>query len=316
MENEPRVHKAPHHFYFDYTDAPKTIEDIIDRINTKKYDNLDDLLKSIEWELVGDDLIEPINVRHFTKCIVDNEVRLDVMRFLNKYAKQYFRQAAETFEYNENVRVATSTALVRESIKSADEYLDLFVDELGFLIDQLENSGEFSGDKFAKQTKRITELEKQVKELQTANHKLQDKVNRFENPAKYGHYIPSELNNRIFREVMNFLQHKQIVLPLYDDSDYGRRVYCYRWYGKKALFGYYVERMNHELELNEARDLLNWQIFEAAIDNYSDIVDEARKAVSKYRKDPKTLLPAKADIIEDAIRYANGEMKNAEIQKL
>ena len=141
MENEPRVHKAPQHFYFDYTDAPKTIEEIIDRINTKKYDNLDDLLKSIEWELVGDDLIEPINVRHFTKCIVDNEVRLDVMRFLNKYAKQYFRQAAETFEYNENVRVATSTALVRESIKSADEYLDLFVDELGFLIDQLENSG-------------------------------------------------------------------------------------------------------------------------------------------------------------------------------
>ena len=190
MENEPRVHKAPHHFYFDLTDAPKTIEDIIDRINKKKYDNLDDLLKTIEWELVGDDLIEPINVRHFTKCIVDNEVRLDVMRFLNKYAKQYFRQAAETFEYNENFRVATSTALVRESIKSADEYLDLFVDELGFLINQLENSGEFSGDKFAKQTKRITELEKQVKELQTANHKLQDKVNRFENPAKYGHYIP------------------------------------------------------------------------------------------------------------------------------
>ncbi len=73
MGNEPRVHKAPHHFYFDYTDAPKTIEDIIDRINTKKYDNLDDLLKSIEWELVGDDLIEPINVRHF-KCIADNEI--------------------------------------------------------------------------------------------------------------------------------------------------------------------------------------------------------------------------------------------------
>lgn len=316
MGNEPRVHKAPHHFYFDYTDAPKTIEDIIDRINTKKYDNLDDLLKSIEWELVGDDLIEPINIRHFTKCIVDNEVRLDLMRFLNKYAKQYFRQAAETFEYNENVRVAASTSPVQEYVKSADEYLELFQDELGFLIDQLENSNEFSGDKFAKQTKRITELEKQVKELQTVNNKLQEKVNRFENPAKYGHYIPSELNNRIFREVMNFLQHKQIVLPLYDDSDYGRRVYCYRWYGKKALFGYYVERMNHELELNEARDLLNWQIFEAAIDNYSDIVDEARKAVSKYRKDPKTLLPAKADIIEDAIRYANGEMKNAEIQKL
>lgn len=102
---------------------------------------------------------------------------------------------------------------------------------------------------------------------------------------------------------------------MYDDSSYGRQVCCYRWYGKKALFGYYVERMNQELDLNEARELLNWQIFEPAIDNYGELVEEARKAVSKYRKDPKVFLPAKADIINDAIRYANGEMKNAEIRQ-
>ena len=45
----PEIHKSPQHFNFDFSGAPKTIEDIIDCINTKKYDNLDDLLKSIEW---------------------------------------------------------------------------------------------------------------------------------------------------------------------------------------------------------------------------------------------------------------------------
>jgi hypothetical protein len=49
-------------------------DNIIDRINTKKYDNLDDLLKSIKWELMGDELIEPINLCHFLKCIADNEI--------------------------------------------------------------------------------------------------------------------------------------------------------------------------------------------------------------------------------------------------
>ena len=70
----PEIHKSPQHFNFDFSGAPKTIEDIIDCINTKKYDNLDDLLKSIEWELMGDELIRPINIHHFLKCIADNEI--------------------------------------------------------------------------------------------------------------------------------------------------------------------------------------------------------------------------------------------------
>ena len=114
---------------------------------------------------------------------------------------------------------------------------------------------------------------------------------------------------------MRYLQAKQLVLPLYPEKDYTRGISCYQWYGSCALFGYFVWKLNQEFDLNEARDLLNWQVFETAINNYNKLINEARKAVSKFRKDDKALLPAKADIIEEAIRYANGDMKNAEIRE-
>ena len=37
MGNEPRTHKSPHHFYFDFSGAPQTTDEIIKRINNKKY---------------------------------------------------------------------------------------------------------------------------------------------------------------------------------------------------------------------------------------------------------------------------------------
>lgn len=313
---DTRTHKAPKSFYFDFSNAPQTASEIIERINKKKYDNLDRFLKSIEWELVADELIQTIDLRHFTRCIADEEVRLDVMKFLKKYAKQYFRKAAEDLEYNENVRVASTVSIVQEYTKSADEYLELFENELGFLIDQLEECTKYTGDRFKKQEKRIKELEKQIEELKTANINLQAKVDHFEHPEKYGKYIPTELRNRQFQDIMAYLQKKQIVLPIYGDGDYGRLIQCYRWYGSKGLFGYYVERLNEEFELNEAREQRNWQIFESVFENYDKLVDEARKAVSKYRKNNKALLPAKADFVDEAIKYANGELKNAQIVRI
>lgn len=73
MKDNPRIHKSPHHFNFDFSGAPQTTDEIIECINNKKYDKLDDLLKSIEWELMGDELIGPINIRHF-KFIADNGI--------------------------------------------------------------------------------------------------------------------------------------------------------------------------------------------------------------------------------------------------
>lgn len=70
----PGIHKSSQHFNFDFSGAPQTTDEIIECINNKKYDKFDDLLKSIEWELMGDELIEPINICHFLKCIADNEI--------------------------------------------------------------------------------------------------------------------------------------------------------------------------------------------------------------------------------------------------
>lgn len=291
------------------TKEAQQIDEIALYINEHKYNDLGEFLRDCDWEIVGEALIDPKTVRTFVKEIEDKEVRLDTMRFLKKYARQYFRQAAENVEYKEHVRVATSTSLVRETVKSADENLQLFVDELGFLIEQLESSGEFTGDKFKKQAKRIEQLEEENKEYKNANKYLQEKVDRFENPHKYGKFIPAELNNRKFVDIMQYLQSKQLVLPLYPEKDYTRGISCYQWYGSCALFGYFVWKLNQEFDLNEARDLLNWQVFETAINNYDKLINEGRKAVSKFRKDEKMLLPAKADRIEDAIKYANGELK-------
>lgn len=33
MKDNPRIHKSPHHFYFDFSGAPQTTDEIIERIN-------------------------------------------------------------------------------------------------------------------------------------------------------------------------------------------------------------------------------------------------------------------------------------------
>lgn len=299
----------------------ETVENALKKINNRKgwdgtgtieWHGLYELLQEgINWSDIDPKTIIPkLELRKFTKSIFDKEVRRDVMKFLLDYTEYYFYD-------NALILTGYKPSYLEDPMfeKYAQLYITEFRTELSTQISQLEKTGEYSGDKFNKLNKQIEQLKAENKQLKNANLQLKAKVDRFEHPAKYGHYIPSELNNHIFREVMAFLCSKQIALPMYDDSSYGRQVCCYRWYGKKALFGYYVERMNQELDLNEARELLNWQIFEPAIDNYGELVEEARKVVSKYRKDPKAFLPAKADIINDAIRYANGEMKNAEIHQ-
>lgn len=266
--------------------------------------DLNELLQErIDWsEIAPETIIPKLELRRFTKSITDKEVRLDVMRFLNEYAYYYFYDAAQQ---------------ISDTLGDANSKMNEFQSELATQISQIEKTGMFSGDRISKLQKRIAQLEEENKEYKNANKYLQDKVNRFENPHKYGKFIPAELQNRIFLNIMQYLQSKQIAMPIYPEKDYTRGISCYQWYGTCALFGYFVWKMNQEFELNEARDLLNWQVFETAINNYDKLINEARKAVSKFRQDDKTLLPAKADIIEEAIRYANGEMKDSEIgQKL
>ena len=283
-----------------------------DGSDKSEWNNLDELLQDgILWSAIDPERIIPKNsLRCFTKSIIDKEVRMDVMKFLFDYAEYYFSDGARELAW-----VGVNTIEKRDLEERIRNYITEFRTELSTQISQIEKTGAYSGDRFSKLEKQVTQLTEENEQYKKANKFLQDKIDRFENPHKYGKFIPAELNNRIFVEIMRYLQAKQLVLPLYPEKDYTRGISCYQWYGSCALFGYFVWKLNQEFDLNEARDLLNWQVFETAFNNYNKLINEARKAVSKFRKDDKALLPAKADIIEEAIRYANGDMKNAEIRE-
>lgn len=292
-----------------------TVETISSLLNApEEWDcGLTELLQEkIDWsELDPETIIPKLALRKFTKSIDNKEVRFDVMKFLFDYAEYYFYDGAEKLSYAQlggvNIR--------NQAKELTTEFIREFRAELSTQITQIEKTDEYSGVKFSKLQKQLEQLKEENEQYKKANKFLQDKIDQYENPHKYGKFIPAELNNRIFVEIMRYLQSKQLVLPLYPEKDYTRGICCYQWYGSCALFGYFVWKLNQEFDLNEGRDLLNWQVFETAINNYGKLINEARKAVSKFRKDDKTLLPAKADIIEDAIRYANGDMKNSEIRK-
>jgi len=299
-----------------------TPSSIAEQLNQHKYEDLGVFLrKDVDWFALAPSSILPREkVRAFVTSINDEEVRLDVMRFLNKYAIDYFSEIAQKdIEIDFHVGISSAADIEREAVKR----VGMFQKELTFQIDLIESSGKYTGARYSKLEKKIEDLEKQLKRkdedienLDKLINELEEKVNRFEHPEKFGKYIPAELRGRQFQDIMAYLQTKQIVLPLYSDSTYGRLIQCYRWYGSKGLFGYYVERLNEEFDLNEAREQRNWHIFESVFENYDKLVDEARKAVSKYRKNNKALLPAKADFVDEAIKYANGELKNAQIARI
>ncbi len=286
-----------------------TIEAIVELLNHHdKWDcGLNELLiDRIDWSNIEPSTIIPRKeLRLFTKSIDDKEVRLTVMKFLHDYAEYYFYPSVKKYERTQFTTPPSSSLLENHAQARMHE----FQSELATQISQIENLGLYTGDKFSKLQKRVAQLEEEVGKYKRENQELQDKVDRFENPHKYGKFIPAELNNRQFHDIMQYLQSKQIVLPHYTDKDYVHGISSYEWYGTCALFGYFVWKLNQEFDLNEARDQLNWQIFETAINNYEKLIKEARKVVSTFRNDDKTLLPAKADYVEEAIKYANGELK-------
>lgn len=298
---ESRIHKAPKSFYFDFSGAPETAVEIIERINKKQYDNLDAFLKSIEWELVGDELIETINLRHFTKCIADDEVRLDVMKFLHTYARQYFREAAEKAEYAEK-REGMFAVVPQVHIKTADERVALFQQELAYLIQQVEEKGEFSGDKLSKLQKQVDKLEKQVKELKDKNDELETELDRFRHPYDYQKHIPEPLRNKLFYDIMSYLKNKQLVTISYVQTAWGEQPCCYYWCGTQSLFGYFVIHVSDALNLKGGRDTYNWQTFEPAILNFDKVITEARKANSTCKKNNSKIKDSEK--IDEAIQFA------------
>ena len=281
------------------------LSSLLSAINDLRFDDLDRFLKNdVEWESVGDILIIPQQVRKFIKSIQDKEARMDVARFLHKYARQYFREAAEGMENKEREEgfLAVGPDI---PIKTAEERIALFQQELAFLLDQDESTGEFSGNKFKMQQERIKQLEKQVEDLVAKNAQLEEKIYAYEHRGD-GHFIPAKLISYEFNHIIQLLVQKQLISVHHKVNDYGyQQVSHLTWNGQYDLFGYFVDKISYELELRDSGGRLNWKLFRDAFDNYKKMERAAKNAVSLYQNHSDAKLPEDADVIDEILKIAS-----------
>lgn len=266
------------------------LQKITEQLNQHEYTDLTKFLGQIDWfSIPEEDIVPREKVRAFIKNIENEETRLNVARFLQKYEEYYFKEPDSGFSAN-----------------IGPDPIAEFHRELDFLIQQIISNGEFTDDKFSKQVKRITELEKQVNELKKENENLSAQLEKYKHPSRNGKHIPDELNKQEFYNIMNHLADKKIVRVVSEPDETGvRRIICYQWDASKALFGYFVEKMNETMNIRGARVPLNWKVFRPAINNYDEIVEEARKALSTYNNSSNLQKNRieKAEMVDEAIEY-------------
>ena len=167
------------------TDLNKILQDI----NNHEYEDLEKFLKKTDWFSVPKGSILPrAKVRAFVTSIADDEVRLAVMRFLQKYEDHYFKEEDNVFE----------PVLGTDPIAA-------FHRELSVQIEQLTSTGEFSGNRFSKLEKQVAKLKEENEQYKKANQFLQEKIDRFEHPEKYNKYFPSELVQFVVKQPLNLL---------------------------------------------------------------------------------------------------------------
>ena len=296
-------------------DSPNTTDAIAYFLNQKWYSNLDNFLKEeVNWYAIDTTSILPrAKARAFVRSIRDREVRLAVMAFLDKYATDLFGEVEEHRLFMDTFGTDTpqnpNEFTIKELYDTLDNNLTMFRKELQFQSEMITSAGEFTGDKFKKQEEKIAELEKQVEELKAENEELFTQLEKYKHPSQNGKHIPEELNKEEFYNIMNYLVDHKIVRRVTERNEIGIPVLtCYQWDASKALFGYFVSRMNDVLNLRGARVQLNWKVFEPAINNYLEIVNEARKAFSTYNNSSVLQINRieKVDIIDEAIKNRNG----------
>ena len=162
---------------------------------------------------------------------------------------------------------------------------------------------------------RIVELEAQVKELEKKKREaIEEKKEAERERDKYRKkldeltsrlnrkYIPAELKSEEAKLIIDELIKNDLITPL----GYNSVLQFYRWEGTGALFGYFVDKMNFQLELADSGGRLNWKIFRCAFGNYEEKEKRARDTVSFYKQHPETKMPENAEKIDEAI--ANAEI--------
>lgn len=281
-----------------------SIKSILNTLNTHNYSDLSVFLQDTDWSgLTPATIVPKKEMRKFVKAIEDREVRLAVMKFLYDYTDAYFFEGAEALaidEYHLRGIGATNDVIRLE----ASHKIRSLKDELDAQIKQVKSLGEYSGDKISKLQKQNEQLEKQVKDLKEQISKLEDELDFLKNPHAYGKQVPVELHNTTFHYIMEYLISYNLAKAYTKPTAYGISISCYQWYGSKALFGFLVDKISFELELRDSGGRLNWKPFKHAFLNFDDLIDEARNAVTRYTNKKEAKWPEKAEIIDEAIKYA------------
>lgn len=169
---------------------------------------------------------------------------------------------------------------------------------------------------------RIIELQKQVKELkednrealrakQEAEHERDKYRKKWEelNSRLNKKYIPAELKSEEAKLIIAELINQDLITPLGHNTGMEFVIQTYRWDGTGALFGYFVDKLNFQLELADSGGRINWKPFKHAFSNYEEKEKRARDTVSYYKQHPAAKMPENAEKIDDAIAEAEKKIK-------
>lgn len=208
---------------------------------------------------------------------------------------------------NQDPHSSPKVSMVSHRLKATEKFLDELLkqkEEEDKHAVELEQAIERSKDE------RIAELEAQIKDLKREkNDAIEERKAAERERDKYRKkweeltnrldrkYIPAELKSEEAKLIIDELIKKDLITPL----GYNSVLQFYRWEGTGALFGYFIDKMNFQLELADSGGRLNWKIFRCAFSNYEEKEKRARDTVSFYKQHPKEKMPENAEKIDEAI---------------
>lgn len=263
------------------------LKKITEQLNRHEYTDLTKFLEQIDWFAVPHEQIVPREkVRAFIKSIENEETRLNVARFLQKYEDYYFKETDNGFTAN-----------------IGPDPIAEFHRELEYLIKQLTSNGEFSDLVFSDIRRRKEQLEKEVETLKNKVAELEAKVNLYENPQAYGFGITGELECEEFYWIMEYLTKQHVVRVKFREGTWRDLPCAYYWDKEMGLFGYFVDQVSEFLDLRDSADRIKWEPFKKAFLNFDKLEKEARNAISRY-KTPRGKYPDNGDLVKNAIKYA------------
>ena len=204
--------------------------------------------------------------------------------------------------------------------KANDAFLDVLLQEA---IGEETQRQEQTETEEKTKDERIVELENQIKTLINEKREaIRDKEDAERERDKYRKkwedlnsrlnkkYIPAELKSDEAKLIIEELIKQDLITPLGHNTGIEFIIQTYRWDGTGALFGYFVDKMNFQLELADSGGRINWKPFKHAFSNYEEKEKRARDTVSHYKQHPDTKMPENAEKIDNAIAIAEEKLAN------